>query len=116
MSAAELAETVRDHLDGEYTETAFLSARLGELGEVLVTVEDAETSERKTFAAVLVEVADGDTVSDFGAGRAHMLREVLAEAEEFEAAMRRRRYFNNANGVRRFVAHLKARLAEGSAQ
>ncbi|MDG4792716.1 hypothetical protein [Micromonospora sp. WMMD1082] len=58
------------------------------------------------------ELAEADV---FAAGQADMLRRVLAEAEEFEARMKRRRYFNNAKGVRRFADHLKAALA-GEAQ
>ncbi|MFG3715819.1 hypothetical protein [Micromonospora sp. NPDC047730] len=57
MTAAELVRTVASHLDGEYAEDAFLSAHAGDLGEVVVTVEDAETSERKTFRATFEETA-----------------------------------------------------------
>lgn len=50
----------------------------------------------------------------FEAGKAEMLRLLLAEAEEFRAAMKRRRYFNNANGVGRLIAHIETKWSVSS--
>ncbi|MEU7570283.1 hypothetical protein [Micromonospora sp. NPDC049240] len=52
----------------------------------------------------------------FEAGKAEMLRYVLSEADIFRDLMKRRGYINNANGVRRFVQHLKARPYISKAQ
>lgn len=62
MTAAELAREIRDHLDGEYADGlgedgAHLSVRLGDLGEVVVTVTCAVGNGEKTFRATFEEVA-----------------------------------------------------------
>lgn len=118
MKAAELAQTIALALDGEFFESGAVFINASADGEsVVIRTDPGEGDEEQTerprrFRAVLVEIEEGDDVSDFGAGRAHMLREVLADAETFEGLMKRRRYFNNANGVRRFVEYLRQRYGQ----
>ncbi|MFG3710112.1 hypothetical protein [Micromonospora sp. NPDC047730] len=119
MNAETVAEIIRDFIDGEYADfhEANISAR-AEGDSVVISVGVVEQPTRR-FRAVLVETDEnGDPIANehlgaaFYAGRADMLRRVLDEAETFRGLMKRRRYFNNANGVRRFVDYLRKQLGE----
>jgi hypothetical protein len=48
-----------------------------------------------------------DFDAGYFAGKKMMLELILAESEVFEKAMKKRRYVNNAAGVRRFREHLE---------